>query len=241
MRATFITVLLFPFLSLVPAAQAQQSTTLIVRPDEAGLPEQMITVQLRHIKLWFAGKLGNWKLATYQLDLLAGELDSAGKGIAAGISAEDTAREITSVRRAIDAKDGPAFAKAYSELTNTCNACHRGAGRGYISVQVPAASPFTDQDFADQVAEGRTLAHTICGICHAVPDKPNVPLSLSFSAPSLVELARRPSFTEATLRQLLTSEHRRVGPDQTMPNPRLNNSQIDAIVAYFEALKLDQR
>ena len=243
MRATFVAVLLFSFLSLLPVApvQAQQPTTPIARPDEAGMPEQMITVQLRHIKLWFAGKLGNWKLATYQLDLLARDLDNAGKGIPVGSSAGDTAGPIGSVRSAIDAKDAPAFAKAYSELTNTCNACHRAAGRGFISVQVPAVSPFTDQDFADRVAEGRTLAHTTCGVCHAVPDKPNVPLSLRFSAPSLVELARRPSFTESTLRQLLTSEHRRVGPDQTMPNPRLNSNQIDAIVAYFEALKLDQR
>ena len=64
---------------------------------------------------------------------------------------------------------------------------------------------------------------------------------MSFSAPSFVELARRPSFTEAILRQLLTSEHRRVGPAQAMPNPRLNDSQIDDIVAYFEALKAEQK
>lgn len=242
MRTTLITALLFPFLSLLPAApaQAQQPTTPVVRPDEAGLPEQMTKVQLRHIKLWFAGKLGNWKLATYQLDFLATDLSSAGKGTPVGLSAEDTARSIESVRSAIDAKDRVGFTKAYSELTTTCNACHRAAGRGFIAVQVPTVSPFTDQDFADQEAEGKALAHTICGTCHAVPDKPNVPPSLSFSAPSLVELAHRPSLTESTLRQLLISEHRRLGPDQTMPNPRLNNTQIDAIVAYFEALKLNQ-
>jgi len=106
------------------------------------------------------------------------------------------------VRDAIDMRDLPAFTKAYSELTNACNACHRAAGHGFISVQVPAISPFTDQDFADQVAEGRKLAYTVCGVCHVVPDKPNTPLAMSFSAPSFVDLARRPSFTEATLRQL---------------------------------------
>ena len=130
---------------------------------------------------------------------------------------------------------------ANSELTNACNACHRAAGRGFINAQVPAISPFTDQDFADQVAEGRKLAYTVCGVCHVVPDKPNAPLAMSFSAPSFVDLARRPSFTEATLRQLLGSEHRRVGPAQAMPNPRLNDNQINDIVAYFEALKAEQK
>lgn len=243
MRAALIMILLFPLLSALPMerARAQQPAAAVLRSGEPGLPEQMIMIQLRHTKLWFAGKLGNWRLAAYQLDLLARDLDDAAKGLPAGLSVEDTTRQIISVRSAIDAKNVPAFTESYSGLTNTCNACHRAAGRGFISVQVPAVSPFTDQDFADQVAEGRALAHTVCGVCHAVPDKPNVPLSLSFSAPSFVELARRPSFSESALRRLLTSEHRRVGPDQTMPNPRLNNNQIDSIVAYFEALKLDQK
>jgi cytochrome c553 len=243
MRTSLRTICLVPFLCLLPIklTRGQQPPAPVVRSGELDLSELMITIQLRHIKLWFSGKLGNWMLANYQLDLLSRDLKSAAKVFPAGLSGDDTARQIISVRDAVDAKDLIAFRKAYSELTNTCNGCHRAAGRGFISVQVPAVSPFTDQDFADVVAEGRTLAHTMCGICHAVPDKPNAPLSLRFSAPSFVELVRQPSFTESSLRQLLTSEHRRVGPDQTMPNPRLNDTQIDAIVAYFEALKLEQK
>ena len=49
------------------------------------------------------------------------------------------------------------------------------------------------------------------------------------------------TFTEAALRQLLASDHRRIGPAQAMPNPRLNDNQIDAIVAYFEALKAEKK
>jgi hypothetical protein len=67
-----------------------------------------------------------------------------------------------------------------------------------------------------------------------------VPLGLSFPAPSFAELVRRPSFTDASLRQLLASNHRRVGPDQAMPNPRLSDSQIEEIVAYFDDLKAEQ-
>ena len=239
MRAPFIATLLL--LLLLQPGFAQQTAAPAGATDAADLSMQMTAIQFRHIKLWFAGKLGNWRLAAYELDQLASSLDEAAKRTPAGASGGDTAAQVTALRSAIEAKDLAAFNKAYSELTNACNACHRAAGRGFVSVQVPAASPFTDQDFADQVAEGRKLASTICGVCHVVPDKPNVPLGLRFSAPSFVDLARRPSFNEASLRQLLGSEHRRVGPAGAMPNPRLNDNQIDDIVAYFEALKAEQK
>ena len=34
---------------------------------------------------------------------------------------------------------------------------------------------------------------------------------------------------------------RRIGQTQAMPNPRLNDNQIDDIVAYFDALKAEQK
>jgi cytochrome c553 len=228
--AIFLGLLLAPTHAQAPSAP---------QSDGRGLSEPMIAIQFGHIKLWFAGSLGNWKLAAYELDQIASGLDQAIRRFPA--SEEQNAGQVRSLRNAIEAKDVASFTKAYTELTNGCNACHRAAGRDFISVQVPVISPFTDQNFADRVVEGRTLAHTICGICHAVPDKANVPLGLRFSAPSFAELARRPSFTEKGLRQLLASNHRRVGPDQAMPNPRLTDNQIEDIVAYFEALKAEQR
>jgi mono/diheme cytochrome c family protein len=172
-----------------------------------------------------AGKLGNWKLAAYELDQIAPSLEQAARRFPA--SEEQVARQIAALRNAIEAKDAAGFSETYRGLTNGCNTCHRAAGRDFISMQVPATSPFADQDFADQVAEGRNLAHMICDICHVVPEKQNTPLGLRFSAPSFAEVARRPSFTEASLRQLLASSHRRVGPEQAMPNPRLSENQID--------------
>jgi mono/diheme cytochrome c family protein len=237
---TTLTATLLGLVLLIPA-HAQQPTDPAARPDHVGLSELMTATQIRHIKLWFAGKLGNWKLAAYELDQIASDLDQAATRVPAGAAFEQVVRQIAALRSSMEARDVPGFSKAYGELTSACNSCHRAAGRGFISVQVPAVSPFADQDFADQVAEGRTLAYNVCGVCHVVPDKPNVPLALGFSAPSFIDLARRPSFTEKTLRQLLASDHRRVGPAQAMPNPRLNDTQIDDIVAYFEALKAEQK
>jgi hypothetical protein len=52
------------------------------------------------------------------------------------------------ITAAIEAKDSVRFIKGYNELTAACNACHEGVGRGFIVIQVPTASPFSDQSFA---------------------------------------------------------------------------------------------
>jgi mono/diheme cytochrome c family protein len=144
--------------------------------------------------------------------------------------------QVHSLRSAIEAADAAGFRTAYTNLTNACNACPRATGYAFIAVQVPATSPFSDQALYDQVAEGRALARRICGACHTLETSNEVPAS-KLPAPSFTDLARRPSLTENALRELLSSGHRRLGPNQAMPNPRLNQYQIDEVVAYFESLR----
>lgn len=119
----------------------------------------MKETQFGHIKLWFAGKLGNWKLAAYEFDQIAPFLEQAASHFPA--SEEQVARQVAALRNAIEAKDAAGFSQAYTELTNGCNSCHRSISREFINIQIPAASPLTDQDFANRVAEGRTLARTL--------------------------------------------------------------------------------
>jgi hypothetical protein len=64
----------------------------------------------------------------------------------------NTADPILAIGKAIETKDSAMFAKAYGDLTAACNACHVGIGRGFIVMQVPSASPFTDQSFAPRSA-----------------------------------------------------------------------------------------
>jgi cytochrome c2 len=219
----------FPFW---PAA-AQTDTA------RGGLSDLMVAMQFQHTKLWFAGKLGNWNLAAYELAQIEAGLKQAAKA-SSGEAASDRAGQVRAVRAAIDARDGAGFVKAYGELTNGCNACHRAERHGFITIQTPATSPFTDQLFVDQAAEGRGLAHMICAACHVTSASPNEAPVSRFPAPSFIEVARRPSFSTDSLRQLLASNHRRVGPDQTMPNPRLADYQIEEIIAYFETLRPDR-
>jgi cytochrome c553 len=204
------------------------------RSDKA-VSDLMVATQFQHIKLWFAGRLSNWPLAAYELDQIEAGLRRATKP--ADGRPDQTVGQVQAVRSAIDEKDTAAFTKAFGALTNDCNACHRAQGRSFITIQVPTNSPFTDQLFVDQVAEGRALARAICGNCHVVSDNANERPDSRFPTPSFPELASRPSFSADDIRQLLLSGHRRLGPDQTMPNPRLAAYQVEEIVAYFETLR----
>ena len=135
---------LFIGLILAPLAVAQQE---LYRPP---LGDIMGKIQLRHIKLWFAGKTGNWELATYEVEEIKTSLESAAD-LYRGIPVElvtNTADPIQAIREAIEAKDSAAFAKGYGEFTAACNGCHQGIGRSFIVIQKPTASPFTDQSFS---------------------------------------------------------------------------------------------
>ena len=114
------------------------------------LGDIMGKIQLRHIKLWFAGKLTNWDLAAYEVEEIKAALESAAD-LYRGIPVElvtNTADPIIAIGNAVAAKDSAAFTKAYSDLTGACNACHVGIGRGFIVMQIPNVSPFTDQSFS---------------------------------------------------------------------------------------------
>ena len=115
-----------------------------------GLGDIMTSIQMRHIKLWFAGKSKNWDLAIYELERLRQSLEDAAT-LYTGIPAElvgATVDPIKAIDVAIKAKDGAEFVKGYGALTEACNGCHRGIGREFIVIQVPSTSPFGDQSFA---------------------------------------------------------------------------------------------
>lgn len=114
------------------------------------LGDIMSNIQLRHIKLSFAGKAGNWQLAAYELRQLKAGLAEAAtmyEGIPVTNVSTMTA-PINSLDHAIAAKDGKRFAKLFDELTVNCNGCHQSMDRGYIAMRVPTDQPFSNQTFA---------------------------------------------------------------------------------------------
>jgi hypothetical protein len=120
-----------------------------------GLGEFMTATQLRHAKLWFAGKENNWDLAAYEIDEITEGLEDAEKQFPTrdGIPVADMIKAnidpaVEQLKRAVAARSSTKFVVAFDNLTSACNACHAGADRPFIRIQRPTASPLSNQNFA---------------------------------------------------------------------------------------------
>jgi hypothetical protein len=120
-------------------------------PPELG--QQMLELQIRHDRLWWAGEAGNWNLAYF----MVGELGEALAGI------EETNGEapelqpqklsdvmpsimnpaIKQVQKALEKHDKAAFEQAYDQLSAACTACHQVAGNTFLHIQRPG-TPLLD-------------------------------------------------------------------------------------------------
>ena len=111
-------------------------------------------IQPRHIKLWLAGKSGNWVFAEYERHNIGGALARMAaaipsyKGTAtADLIAAFAAPQLADLDTAIKGKNETAFLTAYRGLTAGCNGCHQATGHEMVVIQVPESDPFPDQDF----------------------------------------------------------------------------------------------
>jgi hypothetical protein len=118
--------------------------------NDLNIGDVMAFQQERHLKLWLAGRAGNWPLADYEIgklkdgfadidNLIGG--DTVGKAVGAPIAA---------LEQAIESKNRDSFARAFDQLTGGCNSCHRVLDHAFIVIQRPEASPYGNQSFAPQ-------------------------------------------------------------------------------------------
>jgi hypothetical protein len=131
-----------------------------VRPGGAyapGLGEFMIFTQLRHAKLWFAGKAGNWDLARYEIEELKEGLEDAAKqypsheGLPIGEMIKANAiTPLDELAKVADAKDSAKFDEAFDALTAACNTCHAGANKAFIKIRRPSQLPVSNEDFGSK-------------------------------------------------------------------------------------------
>jgi hypothetical protein len=146
---------LFVLIACASPLAAVAQTGVNLPPSEPSVPrlgDIMNTAQIRHMKLWFAGKSANWELAAYEVRQLKASLAEAAS-LYQGIPVTNVttmAEPIQAVANAIEAKNAKNFAEAYGDLTTGCNGCHQSIGRGFITMRVPDVSPFGDQQFAPQ-------------------------------------------------------------------------------------------
>ena len=116
----------------------------------------MSLTQMRHLKLWFAGRDQNWELASYETDELEeGFADvvrfhpthkSAPEPLTVLVP-EFTEGPIAALRSAIEQRDLAAFETGFDALTEGCNGCHRAADFAFNVVVRPTSNPYSNQHF----------------------------------------------------------------------------------------------
>lgn len=125
-------------------------------PYAPGLGEIMSLTQMRHLKLWFAGRAENWDLASYETDELEEGFSDVvryhptHKGSPAPLSQlvpEFTDGPIAALRSAIEHRNLVEFSAAYDSLTRACNDCHRAADFSFNVVERPSSNPYSNQRF----------------------------------------------------------------------------------------------
>jgi hypothetical protein len=149
MKSAF-TALLAALLTM-PAAQAHDTSTQHGAANELYVPrigEIMALQQIRHIKLWFAGRSGNWPLADYEIDALKEGFEDVNRLIGGDTVEQAVGAAVSALEKAVDAKDRAAFTDAFDRLSAGCNSCHHALDHAFIVIQRPALLPYTDQSFA---------------------------------------------------------------------------------------------
>jgi len=113
------------------------------------LGEQMLTLQIRHARLWFAGKAQNWTLAAFELQEIKEAFDAVVEQNPehaifqpqrlADILPAMMKAPVTALRDAIDHGSKAEFDKAYDGLSAACTGCHQAAGNDFLVIQRPSA------------------------------------------------------------------------------------------------------
>ncbi len=127
------------------------------------LGQQMLELQIRHDRLWWAGQAGNWNLAYF----MVGELGESLRGIeetngdAPELQPEKLSEvmpammnpAIRTVQNALEKKDKAQFAKAYDQLSAACTACHQTVGFEFLHIQRPKTPLLDNLRYAPEAAK----------------------------------------------------------------------------------------
>ena len=141
------------FASAISAAEensAQRPTGYVPR-----LSDLMVVIQIRHAKLFYAVRRGNWPLADYELEQLISTLSEVGRYYPKTTPPMTVADSIrSSLGEAIKGKDEGKFDQAFDEMNAECNRCHEAADRPFIFIRRPSyPSAFSNQLYSPRSAE----------------------------------------------------------------------------------------
>ena len=118
--------------------------------SDANIGDIMASQQERHLKLWFAGRAGNWPLADYEIGKLKDGFDDIDKLMGGDTVGKAVGAPIAALEKAIESKDKDSFTRAFDQLTAGCNSCHHTLDHAFIVIQRPTVVPYGNQSFAPQ-------------------------------------------------------------------------------------------
>jgi hypothetical protein len=135
------------------AAQAPQAAA--PASFDAGIGDLMnMIVQPHHIKLWLAGKEGNWTLADYEMKEVRSALQKVAKARpnfrnqpVTELVETFTGAPFKAIEAAVHDRDAAKFAEAYAGLNGGCNGCHTALNQPQIVIRVPEQASYPDQEF----------------------------------------------------------------------------------------------
>src|SRR5579872_3748750 len=139
-------VLIAVVLLTVPAANAQDKSALpeaaaspqgAGEAEHSGLGDVMVLQQMRHLKLWFAGRAGNWPLSDYEIDGLKDGFDDVSRLLGGDIVQKAVGAPLAALQKAAADKDRAGFTTAFDNLTSGCNGCHHLLDHGFIVIKRP--------------------------------------------------------------------------------------------------------
>jgi hypothetical protein len=115
-----------------------------------GLGEFMLSIQMHHAKIWFAGKNGNWDLANFEIDEIRETIGSINKYCTdrpeiSSLPMID--QPLDSLKLAITKKNSESFKNSFILFTNTCNNCHKVTKHGFNVIKIPDIPPVSNQVF----------------------------------------------------------------------------------------------
>jgi len=115
-----------------------------------GLGEFMLSIQMHHAKIWFAGKNGNWDLANFEIDEIRetiGDIDKYCTDRPEISSLPMIDQPLDSLKLAITKKNSESFKNSFILFTNTCNNCHKVTKHGFNVIKIPDIPPVSNQVF----------------------------------------------------------------------------------------------
>lgn len=114
----------------------------------------MLSIQARHIKLYYAGESQNWELATFLLHEMEEDFEKVEKYYPTHDEVDikhlllNTAMpNIAETKKTVKQQDVDAFNTNYLSLTNSCKSYHAAANHPFIVIQVPEHNNFSNQQF----------------------------------------------------------------------------------------------